>query len=424
MIIPSIDLMNGAAVQLIGGREKAFDAGDPIPLAEKFRLAGEIAVIDLDAATGCGENSDVIHKLLRVGRCRVGGGIRTVDVALDWLDAGAEKIILGTAAVPDVLRHLPRDRVIAALDADSGEIMTHGWRQRTGRRVIDRMKELRDLVGGFLVTFIEREGRMTGIDRRRVSEIVGASGDARVTIAGGITTPGDIAWLDGLGADAQVGMALYSGRLDLADAIGAPLVSDRPDGLWPTVVADQHGQALGLAWSNRESLREAVRMCCGVYHSRQRGLWVKGASSGATQELLQIALDCDRDCLRFTVRQQGPGFCHLGTRTCWGRTGGISELAGRLRTVREIRPTSSYTCRLFDDPQLLRAKLIEEAGELADAIDRGHVISEAADLIYFTLVAATRGGASFPAIEAELNRRALAVRRRPGNAKCSRKECL
>src|SRR5262249_4969483 len=153
---------------------------------------------------------------------------------------------------------------------------------------------------------------------------------ARVTIAGGVTTPADIARLHALGADAQVGMALYTGRLDLADAIAAPLSSDRSDGFWPTVVADESGIALGLAYSNAASLREAVRLRRGVYHSRSRGLWIKGETSGDTQEVIRIDLDCDADTLRFTVRQSGRGFCHNGTRTCWGRTVGLPALVDRV----------------------------------------------------------------------------------------------
>jgi phosphoribosyl-ATP pyrophosphohydrolase len=347
----------------------------------------------------------------------VGGGIRTVEMALDWLDAGAEKVIIGTAAEPQFLTQLPRERVIAAVDAERDDVMVEGWQRPTGRRVADRIAELRDFVGGFLVTSIEREGRLAGIDRDRAREIVSLAGKARVTIAGGVTTAADIADLDALNADAQVGMALYSGRLDLADAIAAPLKSDRPDGLWATIVVDEHETALGLAWSTRESLREAVRTRSGVFQSRQRGLWVKGATSGATQELLRIDLDCDRDCLRFTVRQHGSGFCHRGTRTCWGDSGGIAGLARRLANLRNNAPPGSYTQRLFSDPHLLRAKLIEEAGELADAVGGDHAAAEAADVIYFALVAATRQGVTLEAIEAELHRRARRVRRRPGDAK-------
>jgi phosphoribosylformimino-5-aminoimidazole carboxamide ribonucleotide (ProFAR) isomerase len=90
MIVPSIDLMNGQAVQLIGGKEKALDAGDPLPLAQKFAPVGEVAVIDLDAALGTGSNAAQIQSILSMARCRVGGGIRTVEAARAWLDAGVD----------------------------------------------------------------------------------------------------------------------------------------------------------------------------------------------------------------------------------------------------------------------------------------------------------------------------------------------
>lgn len=318
MIVPSIDIQAGSAVQLIGGRKKVLDAGDPRPIAERFRLAGEIAVVDLDAACSRGSNCEVIRELCRLAPCRVGGGIRDIQSAVEWLEAGAARVVLGTAARPEVLKELPRERVVAALDALEDDVLVEGWTRKTGRSVIERMRELEGLAGGFLVTFVELEGRLSGTALERVAAIKSAAGDAGLTIAGGITTPDEIAALDALGSDAQVGMALYTGRLDLADAIAAPLKSDRPDGLFATVVCDRRGTALGLAWSDRESLRRAVETRRGVYRSRSRGLWVKGETSGCTQDLLRIDLDCDRDALRFLVRQHGSGFCHKKTWTCWG----------------------------------------------------------------------------------------------------------
>ena len=412
MIIPSIDLMNGQAVQLVGGREPRIEAGDPRPIAERFRLAGEVAVIDLDAARGTGHNRALIEELVRLAPCRVGGGIRDVDTARHWLDAGARRIILGTAATPEILSHLPRQRVIVALDALHDEVVTHGWTTRSGETVEAGMARLRDLAGGFLVTFVEREGRMEGTDLDRALALAGAAGDARLTVAGGFTTPREIAAADRAGIDAQVGMALYSGALHLADAIAAPLVSDRPDGLWPTVVVDEHQRALGLAWSDAESLRAAVDRKAGVYHSRTRGLWIKGETSGATQDLLRIDPDCDRDALKFTVRQAGGGFCHLGTRTCWGDDAGLPALVRVLAERLADAPADSYTARLLREPALLEAKLLEEAGELAAAGTRADVVHEAADVIFFALVAAVRAGVDLADIEGELDRRALAVTRR------------
>ena len=412
MIIPSIDLMNGHAVQLVGGKEKALDAGDPIPLAETFRLSGEVAVIDLDAALGTGSNEDTIQRLLRIAACRVGGGIRSLDAAVKRLDAGAAKIILGTRAVPEILRELPRERLIAAVDAEHGQVVIDGWRTNTGVGVLEKIRELRPYVSGFLVTFVEREGRLTGTDLQAVAGIIEAAGEALVTVAGGVSTPAEIAELDRLGADAQVGMALYTGRMDFADAIAAPLSSDRPDGLWPTVVCDERGAALGLCWSSSESLREAVRRRRGIYHSRKRGLWVKGEFSGNTQDLLRVDLDCDRDTLRFVVRQTGSGFCHLPQYTCFGEGTGLEKLIKTLEDRKNKAPDGSYTKKLFADPGLLRAKIVEEAQELGRANTKEEVIWEAADVLYFTLTAMTKAGVSLADVERELLRRSLTVSRR------------
>ena len=412
MIIPSIDLEGGHAVQLIGGEEKALNAGDPRPLATLYGRVGEIAVIDLDKALGRGDNSETIKDLIGLTPCRVGGGIRDVETAIAWLDAGASKIILGTAATPEILKQLPADRVIVALDAKHGEVVVEGWQKATGRGVIERIHELKNLANNFMVTFVEREGRQSGTDLDFAKEIKEAAGSADVTIAGGVTMPAEVADLDRIGCDAQIGMALYTGKLGLTEAFAAPLTSDRPDGLWPTVVVDEGGVALGLCYSDEESLRTALQRGLGVYHSRSRGLWIKGETSGATQELVGIAVDCDRDCLRFTVRQAGLGFCHLDTRTCWGEDRGLSKLIRRLEARRQAAPEGSYSARLFQNPELLGVKLREEADELATAPDRDNAVHEAADVLFFTLATLAAHGIDFDEVEAVLDRRALKVTRR------------
>ena len=418
MIVPSIDLQGGHAVQLVGGKRLAIDAGDPRPIASRFAMCGEIAVIDLDAAMSKGSNEETIRELLQIGRCRVGGGIRNVETATKWLDAGAEKIILGTAARPEILRELPRERVIAALDARDGEVVVEGWTKGTGRGVLDRIDELKEFVGGFLVTFVEFEGRMKGLPVERIEAIVQRAGPARVTVAGGVRDAADIGEADRRGADAQVGMALYTGQLGLAEAFCAPLTSDRPDALWPTVVTDESGHTLGLAYSDIDSIRRALETHRGVYFSRSRkGLWIKGDTSGDTQDLLEIRVDCDRDALQFIVRQKGQGFCHTGTRTCFGESRTLADLSRRLAGLAKESPAGSYTARLLSEDGLLAAKLAEEAGELSAAESREAVEWEAADLIYFTLVAMARAGVSLEDVERHLARRALKVSRRPGNAK-------
>jgi len=397
---------------MVEGQDVELRAGDPEPILDQYRLAGETAVIDLDAAMGNGENSEQIKRLVKSAPCRVGGGIRSAEAALEWLEAGARKVILGTAAQPEVLEQIPSDRVIAALDARHGEVMVEGWTAGTGETILDRMERLKEYVGGFLITFVEHEGHLEGTAMDRVDELIDVAGSARITIAGGISTTDEIRRIDRKGADTQVGMALYKEKIHLADAISAPLSSDRPDDLWPTVVADEHGHALGLAYSNRESLRTAVDRQRGVYHSRSRGLWIKGETSGARQELVGVDLDCDRDALRFRVRQSDPGFCHKNQWTCWGDDWNLSRLERIVLDRLEDAPDDSYTRKLVENPSLLAEKLQEEAAELAEAESPGEVCWESADLIYFVLARMARAGISLAEVEEMLEQRHLKPRRK------------
>ena len=167
MIVPSIDIANGEAVQLIGGREQALKAGDPLPLARNFGRVGEVAVIDLDAALSQGSNAEQIRDLLPLVPCRVGGGIREVSTAIGWLDAGAHTVIFGTAATPQVLSDLPKDRVIAAHPVRMG-IEAHSHPVELGsQRLSDPRGHVRDhqrgtIEGGRQVRR-RREGHGSGL---------------------------------------------------------------------------------------------------------------------------------------------------------------------------------------------------------------------------------------------------------------------
>ncbi len=418
MIVPSIDLMNGRAVQLRHGREFVLDGGDPLARLDEFAVAGEVAVVDLDAALGQGSNAPLMRAMVRRAPCRVGGGIRSLDAARAWLDAGARKVVLGTAASPELCGQLPRDRVIAAVDAQRGEVVVDGWRTKTGAKVQERIAQLAPCVGGFLFTQVEHEGAMAGYDLAAVRDAVQAAGPARVTAAGGITTAAEVAALDAAQADAQVGMALYTGRLALGEAVAAPLTKPLPGGVWPTVVCDELGRTLGLVWSTRESLTRAVAERRGIYWSRSRqAVWVKGETSGNTQQLLRVELDCDRDALRFTVRQKGVGFCHLERPSCWPEAFDLGVLESVIRSRRDEPVPESGTARLLADGALLGAKLREEAGELAAATSAPEAVHETADLFYMGLVALVRSGGSLSDVLAELKRRHGTVSRRPMVAK-------
>ena len=198
--------------------------------------------------------------------------------------------------------------------------------------------------------------------------------------------------------------------------------SDRSDGLFSTVVVDEYGVALGLVYSSSQSLVTACTEQRGVYWSRSRAsLWRKGESSGAVQHLIAVALDCDSDAVRFTVRQEGAGFCHLNRWTCWPHLGaghgGLHALERTLRERQRHPQLGSYTNRLLSDAGLLNNKLLEEARELIEANGRHEVAGEAADLLYFTSVLLCKTGVSLGEVERCLDLRSLRLRRRTGNAK-------
>ena len=201
------------------------------------------------------------------------------------------------------------------------------------------------------------------------------------------------------------------------DVILAGADADRKTGLYATTVVDERGVALGLVWSSKESVAEALKTGTGVYQSRKRGLWHKGASSGDTQELVSIGFDCDKDCLIFRVRQKGKGFCHLGTMSCWGPVSGLSRLQRTLEDRKSNAPEGSYTARLFNDPKLVNAKIKEEADELCEATTKADIASEAADLLYFALARCIAADVTLEDIEKNLDLKNLKVKRRKGDAK-------
>ncbi|KAL2863734.1 histidine biosynthesis protein HIS4 [Aspergillus lucknowensis] len=207
------------------------------------------------------------------------------------------------------------------------------------------------------------------------------------------------------------------GKIQACSLIAARGVPDKSNGLYATTVTDERGICLGFVWSSDESIAEALRTGTGVYQSRKRGLWYKGQSSGDVQELIRVGFDCDSDCLVFVVKQIGRGFCHLGTASCFGPYTGLSRLQKTLQARRAEAPAGSYTARLFNEPKLIQAKIMEEADELCHATTKEEVAFEAADLLYFALTRCVAVGVSLEDIERNLDLKSLKVKRRKGDAK-------
>jgi phosphoribosylformimino-5-aminoimidazole carboxamide ribotide isomerase len=223
VLIPSIDLMGGKIVQLIQGSKKALETTDFEAWIERFSRYPLVQLIDLDAAMGKGSNRAQVEHFATRLPCQVGGGIRSFEVAEDMLRAGARRIIIGSALVRDgqinnrfaeeLAQRLGRDRLVFAVDSRGGKVAVGGWKQATDISPGEMMQALNPWCAAFLYTHIDTEGLMQGIPLEVVADLRQRT-TRQLIVAGGITNTAEIELLDGMGVDAVVGMAIYTGQVN------------------------------------------------------------------------------------------------------------------------------------------------------------------------------------------------------------------
>jgi len=224
MLIPSIDLQNGHVVQLVQGERLAIEAPDPEPWIERFSRFPRVQLIDLDAARGRGDNSEMVSVICRRLPCRVGGGIRSIERARAVLTGGAHAVIASSALFRDgqvdvafarsLADAIGAERVIAAVDSRGGFVAIHGWKTILPVTAVEAVRALEPYCSEFLYTHVDKEGMMQGTDMDAIMAVRAAT-TRRLTAAGGITTWEEIDALDASGIDAVVGMAVYTGQLPL-----------------------------------------------------------------------------------------------------------------------------------------------------------------------------------------------------------------
>jgi phosphoribosylformimino-5-aminoimidazole carboxamide ribotide isomerase len=211
--------MDGKVVQLVQGRDKALEGDAPLAMLAKFSAFPEIQVIDLDAAMGRGENSGLVEMLASRAKCRIGGGVRNAERARKLIEQGAHRVIVGTAAftpeIEEIAAAVGPERILIALDSKYGKIVVKGWQEATEFTAEEVIGRLEPFCGGFLCTYVDKEGMMQGTDLDWFRRLRAATSH-EITAAGGITTIDDIRALKAMNVHAALGMAIYTGRLDLA----------------------------------------------------------------------------------------------------------------------------------------------------------------------------------------------------------------
>lgn len=429
MVIASIDMKDGHVVQLKNGKDLVLQRDDADALISDFNKYGEVAIIDLDQALrntdtkGNTPNTELLKSLLRKGNVRVGGGIRDVKKAKELISLGAEKVIVGSAAwnadrkaesdpilnvafLEELVAAVGKQRVIISVDAINGKIALKGWTETANISLIEGAKEAEKYASELLFTCVEKEGCMQGTDMDMCRQLRAAV-KCRVVAAGGVNSLEQIAELEKLGCDVQLGMALYTGAVSLKDSFMACLDWEKTNGMVPVIAQSVNGEVLMMGFSNKEAIAKTFDTGKLTFFSRTRNvLWTKGETSGHFLEVVKMRVDCDRDTILATVIPHG-GACHTGSFTCFGAEPDERSSMERLyATISERfanpRP-GSYTATLND--KRVREKVEEEAEEICEAEGKDEVIWEAADLLYFVSVLMYKEGVTWQDVYNELDRR-------------------
>ncbi len=233
LVIPALDLKDKKCVQLVQGdpSKKIVELEEPVSIAKHWEEKGarRLHLIDLDGAIlGERKNESIVKEIVKELSIPVqfGGGIRSLEDAMHFLDLGVEKIILGTLAIksPEIVEKLEekygKERIIIALDSKQGYVAIKGWKETTKIKATELAKKFESLVEEFLFTNIDVEGKMRGINEKIIKEVI-SSTKAKVIVSGGISSVEDVKKIKSLGAGGVViGSALYTGKISFDILIG------------------------------------------------------------------------------------------------------------------------------------------------------------------------------------------------------------
>ena len=220
MLIPSIDLLGGRIVQLVQGEKLRLAFDDFEYWIERFSRFPLVQLIDLDAAMRQGENSVLVEQIAKRLPVQAGGGIHTVERARQVLEAGAQRVIVGSALfsaegtvntefAAKLAASVGAERVVAGIDTKNGRIAVKGWKVQVELSAGDAIPQLEPYVAAFLYTHVDTEGTMQGFPIDVAARLRKLT-KKQLIVAGGIRSQQEVDALDALGADAVVGMAVYT----------------------------------------------------------------------------------------------------------------------------------------------------------------------------------------------------------------------
>jgi len=224
MLIPSIDLLGGRIVQLVQGEKLRLAFDDFEYWIEKFSRFPLVQLIDLDAAMRQGDNSTLVAQIAKRLPVQAGGGIHSIERAQQVLDAGARRVIIGSALFSGndsgegavntdfaaaLAASVGAERVVAGIDTKNGRIAVKGWKAQVALTPDEAIPQLEPHVSAFLYTHVDGEGLIQGFPIATAARLRKLT-QRQLIVAGGIRSQQEVDALDVLGADAVVGMAVYT----------------------------------------------------------------------------------------------------------------------------------------------------------------------------------------------------------------------
>lgn len=225
MLIPSIDLLGGRIVQLVQGEKLRLAFDDFEYWIEKFSRFPLVQLIDLDAAMRQGDNAKLVAQIAKRLPVQAGGGIHSIDRAREVLDAGAKRVIIGSALfseggtvhtkfASELAENVGAERVVAGIDTKNGRIAVKGWKAQVALIPDDAIPQLEPHVTAFLYTHVDGEGLLQGFPLETAARLRKLT-RRQLIVAGGVRSQQEVDALDSLGADAVVGMAVYTELLKI-----------------------------------------------------------------------------------------------------------------------------------------------------------------------------------------------------------------
>ena len=325
-IIPTIDISKGKAV-LVNKGNVVIDNGDPFERAEELSINNDFQIADIDAAKGLGSNKEIIKKISNKYSCYVGGGIRTKEIAYEYLNQNIKRVVISSSIFnnKNLLKEIPKNRMIIALDIDDNfEILIKGRTEKLNKNLFDVIKENLEFISMLTITFHNTEGTGEGIDLKKVHKIKIFLDDLtkeknieniRLVVAGGIKNINEIKDLISMNVSPQFGYALWKGLFTLGDIYSniidykklsliqnKELTNNNLTILIPTLIMRNDGLLLNLIYSNNESIKKSVDERILYYHSIDNLMKnQKEECSKGLQKIIKIGFNYERTFLLFII---------------------------------------------------------------------------------------------------------------------------